>query len=477
MKTDAETTLLTSEALRGVPSEWPGHMLDDIHRRMDDLENTRLVVLDDSPTGTQTVHNIPVLTTWDVDELVEEMHHSFAFYILTNSRILPDKKARILAKEIGLALKAASQKTGYQLDVVSRSDSTLRGHFPAELDILAEALDLKDAPRLLIPFFEESGHYTLRGIHYVLQNDQFVPVAQTEPAKDSTFGYKNSDLRKWVEEKTKGATKAKDVACIDINLLRQGGAEKVSDALLALKPGSVAVVDSLSYRDQEMFVYALLGAQAKGARFLYRTSASFVRVRAGLEPKSVLQPIEYDHLENAYKGGLVVFGSYIRRSVEQLETLLKVEGVRGIEADVHLLLDSKTRKATMDQLVERVEVCMKRGDDAVLYTSHDVSAASDRNEALRIATSVSSALCYVVHALSIPPRFLIAKGGVTSSDVATKGLGVVRALVLGPAIPGVPVWRLGPESRFPGLVYVIFPGHVGDPDSVVAVLKNARGRV
>jgi uncharacterized protein YgbK (DUF1537 family) len=71
-------------------------------------------------------------------------------------------------------------------------------------------------------------------------------------------------------------------------------------------------------------------------------------------------------------------------------------------------------------------------------------------------------LIALVQRITATPRFLVAKGGITSSDIATGGLGVRRAHVLGQLIPGVPVWRLGAESRFPGMAYVVFPGNVGD---------------
>ena len=37
----------------------------------------------------------------------------------------------------------------------------------------------------------------------------------------------------------------------------------------------------------EVFVRGLLAAEAAGKRFLYRTAASFVQVRAGIEPRSL----------------------------------------------------------------------------------------------------------------------------------------------------------------------------------------------
>ena len=90
------------------------------------------------------------------------------------------------------------------------------------------------------------------------------------------------------------------------------------------------------------------------------------------------------------------------------------------------------------------------------YGSWKISCRSLRS--VRISEAVQS----VVGNLQITPAFIIAKGGITSSDVGVKALGVRRALVLGQIQPGVPVWRTGPESKFPGMTYVIFPGNVGE---------------
>ena len=80
----------------------------------------------------------------------------------------------------------------------------------------------------------------------------------------------------------------------------------------------------------------------------------------------------------------------------------------------------------------------------------------------------------IVKDLITRPAFIIAKGGITSSDIATKGLGAKKALVLGQVIPGVPVWKLDETSKYPGLVYTVFPGNVGDDHAMVAVNRKLK---
>ena len=83
-------------------------------------------------------------------------------------------------------------------------------------------------------------------------------------------------------------------------------------------------------------------------------------------------------------------------------------------------------------------------------------------------------LIEIVRSLDVQPRYLVAKGGITSSDVATHGLGIKRAMVPGQILPGVPVWRSGTESRYPGMPYIVFPGNVGGPEALVEIVTAFR---
>lgn len=137
-----------------------------------------LVVLDDDPTGTQTCHAINVLTTWTVAVLRNELAATSlgsGFFILTNSRALHPDDARKLITEICENLKQAAQQTGKQFEVVLRSDSTLRGHFPLEAEAVEDVLGESDV-WILTPFFLQGGRYTIDDVHYVAENDVLVPV-------------------------------------------------------------------------------------------------------------------------------------------------------------------------------------------------------------------------------------------------------------------------------------------------------------
>ncbi len=462
--------------LASLPGEWPADLRPEIRRQVE-ASQRKVVVLDDDPTGTQTVHGVPVLTEWPVAALRAELANDLpAFYLLTNSRSRPLAGAQSLNAEIGRHLADAARQTGRPFVVVSRSDSTLRGHFPGEVEALAGALGGGFDAWLLIPFFLEGGRYTVNDVHYVAEGERLVPAGETEFARDAAFGYRASNLRQWVEEKTGGRIPAEAVASISIEDIRRGGPGRVAERLAGLARGGVCLVNAASYRDLEVFTQGLLAAEACGRRFLYRTAASFVPVRAGLSPRALLTRADLALPDSG--GGLIVAGSYVPRTTGQVAALLAQPGVVSVEVNVEALLVEDRRAGEIQRVVEQADQGLGRGDDVVIFTSRQLVTGRDAESSLAIGQRVSASLVEVVRAISTRPRYLLAKGGVTSSDLATQALGVKRALVLGQILPGVPVWQLGPESRYPGLAYIVFPGNVGGPQAleemVTALLTGRR---
>ncbi|RMF04439.1 MAG: hypothetical protein D6768_03275 [Chloroflexi bacterium] len=458
-----------NELINSLPPEWPTGLLPQIQRQVR-AGGRKLVVLDDDPTGTQTVHGIPVLTHWPVEALAAELAgDSPAFYLLTNSRSLPLPKAQALNAEIGRNLTEAARQTGTEFAVVSRSDSTLRGHFPGEVEALAHSLPTRFDGWIINPFFLEGGRYTINDIHYVAEGDVLTPAGETEFAKDAAFGYRASNLRRWVEEKTGGKISAGAVVSITIDDVRRGGPARVAKKLLGVEKDSVVVVNAAGYRDLEVFVLGLLAAEAEGRRFLYRTAASFVRVRAGISPRPLLTTQEL--APAASGGGLVVVGSYVPRTGTQINALFEQTDIQRVELNVKALLDSGRQAEEIERAAEQVESNLQAGQNVVLYTSRQLITGTDAAASLAIGRRVSASLVAVVRGIATRPRFLLAKGGITSSDVATQGLNIKKALVMGQILPGVPVWQAGPESRYPGMAYIVFPGNVGGPNALVEAVS------
>ncbi len=442
----------------------------------------KLVVIDDDPTGTQTVHDIELLTTWNKPMLAEALQSDERlFYLLTNSRSMPESDAVQLNSETARQLTEAARETKIDFVVASRSDSTLRGHYPAEIFALERGLTSTPGGHfdghLIVPAFFEGGRYTINDTHYVATatSDTLLPASETPFARDRVFGYKTAYLPAWIETKSQGYWQANQVISIGLELIRQGGPEAVATKLQTVARGMPVVINAAGYGDLAVVVLGLLRAEAAGKRFLYRTAAGFVRLRGAVTTKSPLDAHEIlGDTQDVKAGGLVIVGSYVPDSSTQLENLLNLPNVTGIELPVRRVIHSTTESnAVSHEMGQQLETAVKAGRVGVLFTSRELVSSANRAENLEIGKKVSNALIAALYEVTSSPRFIIAKGGITSHDVAQKGLGAARAWVLGQLFPGVPVWRLesGPQSRFEAVPYVVFPGNVGGPESLMQAVK------
>ena len=464
-------SIIDISVLNTLPDEYPEDLLPAIQAGLKETDY-KIIILDDDPTGTQTAQDLPVLTSWSVSRLEGELKDTYpAFFILTNSRSLPQSEAVALAAEIGANISAASKNTGVRTVIISRSDSTLRGHFPAEVDANAQAMGKGRLPYLIAPFFLEGGRYTINDIHYVQEADKLVPAALTPFAQDAAFGFSKSNLREWVEEKTGGVISAAEVVSITIDDIRNGGPGRVTEVLSRVNPGSACVVNAASYRDMEVLIRGLQQVESEGREFLYRTAASFVRTRTGLDPHGGLLERE-DLVNDSSHGGLFVIGSYIEKTSRQIQALFSKTDISTVEVDVQTLLDASGRAEEIARITALVTEKLLEGKNTAVFTSRKLITGNDGVASLAIGGIVSDSLIEIVRGIEVQPRYLVAKGGITSSDVATSALGIRRAMVLGQPLPGVPAWKTGEETRYPGMTYIIFPGNVGDDNALVTLYKK-----
>ncbi len=422
--------------------------------------NKVVIVLDDDPTGTQTVYNIPVLTVWDENSIATEIKlGTQMFFILTNSRSMTPDLADRLNGEIGMAIDMVFKKFDKQYIIISRSDSTLRGHFPNELEALTKALYIKKYLTAIIPAFFEGGRFTINDVHYVKEENELIPASQTPFAKDKAFGFVQSNLKNWIEEKTKGNVKARDVVSFSLEKLRNNTLESCIEELKSLPLGSTIIVNATDYSDLEKFALAYFQS---GVTIVFRTAASFVRAIAGISDRALLKKQELISKNNT-NGGLIVVGSYVPKTTKQLANLLEIKEIESIELDINAVLNYSLK---VENVTIKIEHFIDQGKNVVLYTSRDLRFGHDEKESLKIGNIIADFVTSIVKNISVAPRFIIAKGGITSSDIATKSLQIKRALVLGQALPGVPVWQAGAESKFPLMPYIIFPGNVGNDEAL-----------
>jgi uncharacterized protein YgbK (DUF1537 family) len=432
----------------------------------------RLAVLDDDPTGSQSVHHVQVVTVPDDAELEAALRpESSVAFVLTNTRGLPEADAVRLNTEVVSKLLALDQ----HIDIVSRSDSTLRGHVLAEVaEIGRLRSELGGAGFdgiILAPAFFEAGRFTADDVHYATVAGTPVPVGETEFARDATFGYASSNLREFIAEKSNGAIAADDVLSVSLETIRSGP-EAVRDVLLRATGGQFIVANGTSYADYETVVLGVQAAVDAGRSFLFRTGPSFVRALAGIEPQEPLRVGDFPELGGGAGHGLVVVGSHVSQTSRQVAAARGRRDLVEIEVSVPRIIAGDA-----DYILERTEAVREAlaASDALLFTSRDLVTGTDAGSSLDIARTVSSAVSAIVAgALSARPAWVVAKGGITSHDVAVRGLGIRRATVLGQLLPGQ-ISVFDPVSAPEGVVgmpYVVFAGNVGDDETLADVIET-----
>lgn len=428
----------------------------------------KIAVLDDDPTGIQTVHGVYVYTDWETDTIREAFRDSGSlFYILTNSRSFGRIQTEEVHRTIARRLLAVSGETNIPFLVILRGDSTLRGHYLLEPEIMEQVFleegGLKTDGEILCPAFFEGGRYTKDNIHYVEENGSWTEAAKTEYARDKTFGYRSSDLREFIEEKTDGRVKKEDCISVSTELLKSGREDsRLDELLLSSKNGQKIIVNAVCYSQLERFSASFWRAVKQGKWFTVRSAASFVKAISGIKAKPFLTGRELMLQRKTKNGGLILVGSHVAKTTRQLAELEdSIHPYCFIEFQADAALREGGLEKEAKEIRKRAEQAILWGRDAVVYTSRRVLCRAGGEESLSLSVRISEALTSIVRKLCVSPSYIIAKGGITSSDVGTKGLGVKKALVLGQAAPGVPVWLTGKESRFPGMPYIIFPGNVG----------------
>jgi len=479
------------------------------------------VALDDGLVGAQTVvgdHEAPLLMEWSVTGLRAELAEPCpGFVLLMGSRYAERGRAGAIVRDVCRNLSAAAGVR--PLSIVSRWHHTLQGHFPLETDVINDVFGPFDAT-VLVPPLDGESRLTVNDIHYVVRGDVLVPAAEAIWPEVEAIGFRSSNLRDWVQERTGGRLRAEAVESITLYQLRRGGPAVVAEVLLNQPRGAVCIVNAAALRDLEVFAAALHAAEAEGRRFLIHAGAPFEAVRWGLCPRNFLTvaelelvpprirrgpptslahrdysppeaprpaasphrkmtpipespravPSRFDSCPASVPGGLVVIGSRHPRTVAQIDCLLSGGGILPLEVLAARLLTSR-RDEAMARMSSALNAALTAGQDVAVFASQRAEDVQTQEAGL-LVERVSKALVELVRTLEVRPRYILVKGGSTASELARDALLARRALLVGRLTADAPVWRLGMASRFPGLPYVVVPGSAGGPEALSQLVRR-----
>ncbi|MEB3319165.1 MAG: four-carbon acid sugar kinase family protein [Cyanobacteriota bacterium] len=461
----------------------------------------KVVVLDDDPTGSQTLHGCPLLLRWDPATLAVGLRQPSPFlFLLANTRALaPDavaQRVREICRALGPALEAARAEGS--LDgalMVSRGDSTLRGHFPLEVETLARELGPVDAT-FLVPAFLEGGRTTVDGVHRLHGQ----PVHETPFARDALFPYHTSLLCDWVEEKSEGRLPAAGVRHLgwrelEAAALGDPARQALRDRLADLQGNPLVVVDAEQPAHLALFgalVRELTGPPPPGSgerarRFLFQSAASLLNGLAPLPPQplapAALAALRRRDDGGVPRGGLVVVGSHVPLADAQLERLLAQGGCEGVEVPVARMwrvLEGPVPDRLLASLetawIEQASAVLARGRTPVLHTSRGEWSGRLGGDRRAFGQALAASMARVAAALAPRLGYVISKGGTTTQTLLTEGLGLDWVVLRGQLLPGLSLVVVPDGAgELDGLPVVTFPGNLGAGDTLEAAWRLLEG--
>ena len=470
---------------------------------LDPRPGLKIVVIDDDPTGSQTVHGCPLLLRWDAGTLAAGLAHpSPLLFLLANTRALAPAAAAERVREIcralgpALAQAVAAGRIGGWI-VVSRGDSTLRGHFPLEVEVIAAELGPFDAT-LLVPAFLEGGRTTVDGVHRL----QGRPVHESPFARDGLFAYGTSHLPDWVEEKSGGRIPARAVDRIGWRELETGGpallrhlarldrnvcvaVDGASEGQLASLAAAVRSLIAGSPAEQGPAIGRGDGPGAgRPRRFLFQSAASLIQALASLPPQP-LAPAALAGLRRRGGAGplpgLVLVGSHVPLADRQLERLLAEPDCVGVElevAKVQRLLEGPEPALLLASLEQawgrRLAEVLAGGRTPVLYTSRGEARCRHAGERRALGLALAGVMARLAAAVAPALGYLISKGGITTHTLLADGLALELVELQGQLLPGLSLvlaatdgaTEPAPDARKEPLPVLTFPGNLGDPGTL-----------
>jgi uncharacterized protein YgbK (DUF1537 family) len=424
----------------------------------------RLVVLDDDPTGVQTLAGVRVLLAWsDPARIARALEAGPSVHLVTNVRALePTQARRVVADAARAALRGVPAA-----HLVLRGDSTLRGHLAEEYLGLCDALGRGRPPLMLVPALPSAGRITRDGVHLIARNGRVEQLHETEYATDGVFAYSSARLLDWAEERSAGLFPAAAGRELHLDELRAGGARAVAEALSALsRAGRPAVLapDAETEDDLATIAAGYAAALGDGADAVVRCAPAFAGILAGSAAHGLVP------VPSVTGPALVVCGSYVPMSTRQLAALDAAYPGLLVEVDVTSLAGAGAA-GEEERAARAASAAVARGGLALLATPRD---RPDGTIGLDAGRRIAEGLARAAGRVEPAPAVVIAKGGITSAVTLQVGFETNEADVQGPVLPGVSHWQAKRDRAV--LDYLVVPGNVGDEMLLVDLVGLVLGR-
>ena len=431
----------------------------------------KIIVIDDDPTGSQSVHDCLLLLNWNYETLLKGLlSNSSLLFVLANTRSLSEKEVKKRLEEICNTLYKVSIENNIKdtLLLVSRGDSTLRGHNFLEPDLINKYLGPFDAT-FHIPAFLEGNRTTLNGKHFV----NGIPAHKTTFAKDIIFGYETNDLKRLLYKKSRSKIKLKNIE--NLNCIEEQSSNELKKYMENLKNNTHVIVDIDKYSQLEKFS-EIIRELIKNKKFLFRTAASFLKAISNTK-NSKKSNFYYSQLRarnklNQFLPGLIIIGSYTDVSTKQFNKLLDFDCFHAIEIDVakfykiHVSKDKETQFLKLKNLIlENIKKTLENSYIPVIYTSRKEKILENNLDQMDFYNALSFFVAELVADLKYEIGYIISKGGITSNTILNSSFNVDYVYLEGQICRGISLVKVKLINNN-YLPVITFPGNLGDDDSL-----------
>tara|TARA_Y100001978_G_scaffold193035_1_gene198730 strand:+ start:3195 stop:4544 length:1350 start_codon:yes stop_codon:yes gene_type:complete len=441
----------------------------------------KIIVIDDDPTGSQTVHDCLLLLKWDYKTLMKGINsNSKILFILANTRSLSPNNLKIRLEEICLTLKKVISNSYNQQDyvLITRGDSTLRGHNFLEPYYINEFIGPFDAT-FYIPAFLEGNRITINGNHFVNN----IPAHETIFAQDRVFGYETNNIKNILYKQSDSKINMENIHNLtlsELNILQMNENNKVFNFLENLEKNVKVIVDTHDYHELNKFA-SVIKTLIHKKKFLFRTAASFVKAISGINANNK-DNLYYSNLRrkdknNKFMQGFIVVGSHIDLSTKQLNRLLEIKSCKAIELNVFELYkifsaNKNDKFATFkNNLLDQIRNFLRQTYTPILFTSREVITFETYNEQIKFNDYISLFISQLVSHIQFEIGYLISKGGITTNTILSNAFNVDAVYLEGQIDSGISLVTVQPNHLDVKIPVVTFPGNIGDDNTLVKVWK------
>ena len=443
----------------------------------------KIIIIDDDPTGSQTVNSCTLILKWDYETLLKGLNGSSnLLFILANTRSLSEKDVKIRLKEICSSLKEIMNNSLFaeeQFVIISRGDSTLRGHNFIEPLIIDELLGPFDAT-FYIPAFIEGNRKTVNGNHFV----DNIPIHETIFSKDKIFGFHTSNIKELIYEQSNRKLDFNHIENIFIRDFLVSGSNqpnKLYTYINNLKNNKKVVVDIMDYSQLDEFS-SIVKSLLKTKKFLFRSAASFIsslsNVKHTQKDNFYFSQLSRKNNNDQIMKGLIVVGSYVELTTLQLNKVLEISLCKPLEINVlklykYFKLEDNLNKINFlkNLIINSIRQNLSQGNIPVLYTSREIVSPKDNNDFIQFQNFLSVFIAEIVSAIKNEIGYLISKGGITTNIIISEGFEADSVYLEGQILPGISIVTFNLSKQKGKLPIVTFPGNIGHNMSLVKILE------